>query len=111
MKKQTQKIKGDYLGDNAARTNIFFVNCDIFEHQHIAGVKALVRRVIDTERRLTNGNLQITSETKHKSFQELQFKKLVLDTIQEKFIRLVAVSGDYVPFIETGRVEKTLKFR
>ena len=64
VKKQTQPIKGDYLADITAGTNIFFVNCDIIEHQHIAGVKALLFRVIDTERRLTNGNLRTRSATK-----------------------------------------------
>ena len=111
VKKQTQPIKGDYPADITAGTNIFLINCDIIEHQHITGVKAPILRVIDTERRLTNGNLQITSATKHKSFLELQLKKLVLDTIREKFIELVAVSGDYVPFAGTGRVAITLKFR
>ena len=111
VKKQTQPIKGEYPADITAGTNILFVNCDIIEHQHIAGVKAPILRVIDTERRLTNGNLQITSATKHKSFLELQFKKLALDTIREIFIELVAKSGDYVPFVGTSRVAITLKFR
>ena len=65
---ETQPIKGDYPADITAGSNILFVNCDIIEHQHIAGVKAPVLRVI----RLTNGNLQITSATKHKSFLKLQ---------------------------------------
>ena len=75
VKKQTQPIKGDYPADITAGTNFFFVNCDIIEHQHIVGVKAHIFRVIDTERRLTNCNLQMTSATEHKSFLELQFKK------------------------------------
>ena len=86
VKKLTQPIKGDYPADITAGTNIFFVNCDIIEHHHKAGVKAPTLGLIDTERRLTNGNLQITSATKHKSFLELQFKKLVLDTIREILI-------------------------
>ena len=77
----------------------------------MAGVKAPILRVIDAEGRLTIGNLQIMSATKHKSFLELQFKKLVLDTIREIFFDLVAVSGDYVPFVGTGRVALTLKLR
>ena len=63
VKKQTQPIKGDYPADITAGTNIFFVNYDILYHQHIAGVKAATLRVIDTESRLTNANLQITSPT------------------------------------------------
>ena len=111
MKKQTQPIKGDYPADFTAAKNIFFVNCNIIEHQHIAGVKAPILYVIDTERHLTNGNLQIKSATKHESFLELQFKKLILDTIPEIFIELVAVSRDYDPFVGTGRIAITLNFR
>ena len=44
VKKQTQPIKGDYPADITAGTNNFFVNCDIIEHQHIAGNKAPVFR-------------------------------------------------------------------
>ena len=58
--KQKQPIKVDYPAVITVGTNIFFVDCVIIEHQHIAGVKAPVIRVIDTERRSTNGNLEIT---------------------------------------------------
>ena len=91
--------------------NNISVNCDVIEHQHIAGVKAPILRIIDTQRRLTNGNLQILSATKRKSFLELQFKKLVLNTIPEIYFELVAVSGAYIPFVRTGLVAITLKFR
>ena len=76
VKKQTRPIKGDYPADITAGTNIFLVNCDITEHQPIAGVKAPILRVIDTERRLTNGNLLITFATKHKSFCNCSLKSL-----------------------------------
>ena len=98
LKQQTQPIKGDCPADITAVTNIFFFTSDILEHQHIDGAKALGLRVIHTERRLTKGNLQITSATKHKSFLELQFKKLVSNKIREYFTEFVAVSGDYFPF-------------
>ena len=57
VKKQTQAMKGEYPADIAAGSNIFFVNCDIMENHHKAGVKAPVLRVFDTERRITNGKL------------------------------------------------------
>ena len=81
VKKPTQPIKGVDPADITAGTNIFFIKYDIIEHRHIAGVKAPVLRVIDTERGVTNGILQMTSATKHKSFLELLFRKLVLDTM------------------------------
>ena len=103
-------MNDDYPADIKGGTNIFSVNCDIIEHRHIAGAKAPVLCVIDTERRLTIGNLQITSATKHKLFLELQFKTLVLYRMRENFDELFAVSGDYVPFVGAGRVAITLEF-
>ena len=74
VQKETQPIKGDYPADFTTETNIFFVNFDLIEHQHLIGVDSPVLCVIDTERRLTYGILQFTSATKHKSFLELQFR-------------------------------------
>ena len=90
--------------------SFFFTDCDIIEHQHIAGVESPAVRFIDTEKRLTNVNIQITSATKHKLLLEVQFTELVFDTIKEIFIELVAVSGDYLPFVGNSRVGITLKF-
>ena len=64
VKKQTQPMKGDYPADITAGTSIFFVNCNIIECQQIAGFKAPVLRLLDTEKRLTNRNLQMKSATK-----------------------------------------------
>ena len=109
--KQTQPIKGEYMAYFTTGTNIFFVNCYIIEHQHLFGVEAPALSVIDAERRLTNGNLQIMSATKQKSFLKLQFKKLVLDRRRESFFELVVVSGNWARFNGTGRAAVTLKFR
>ena len=109
VRKPTQPIKGDYPADMTAGTNIFFVNFDIIEHRHIAGVKAPFVRVIDTERRLTDGILQMTLQ-QNKSFLELQFRNLVLDKMREIFVEIVAVSRVYVSLVRTGRVAITLKF-
>ena len=64
MKKQTQPIKSAYPTHITAGTNIFFVTCDIFEHQHKAGVKTIILQTFDTKRRLANGHPESTSETK-----------------------------------------------
>ena len=106
-KKQRQLINVDYLADITAGTNIFFNNCNIIEHQHLADVKAPFFRVINTERRLANSNLQIPFAAKHKSPPELQFEKLVLNTIWDFSTELVAVSGENVPFVGTGHAAIT----
>ena len=98
----TQPIKGDFPADITAGTNIFFIYSNIIEHQKIAGVKAPLLRVIDTKRKLKDGDLFNQSTTTHKSFSELQFKKLVLTSIREVFIELVTPVGKHVPFVGAG---------
>ena len=109
--KKTQPIVNDYPPDLTADTNMFFVNTNIIEQQHDAGVKSPFLRIIDSERRLSNGSLQVTSTTAHKVFTELQFKKLITSTSEEIQIELVTVTGQKVPFVGTGRVALTLKFK
>ena len=111
VQEQTQPIKSDYPIDITTGTDIFFVYCNMIEQQNIAGTKAPILRVIDTKRKLKDGGLALTSTITHRSFRELQFKKLVLSSIREIFIELVTATGDYVPFLGTGRVVLTLKFR
>ena len=107
--KQPQPVISDYPADMKAGTDLFFVEYDIIEHQHTAGVKEPYFRLIDTERKLSDGQLESNSFTSHKAFQELHFKKLVRETIFDHFIELVTVTGHYVPFVDTDRV-LTLKF-
>lgn len=111
VRETSQPIRGEYPADITAGTNIFFIYCNIIEHQKIAGIKAPVLRVIDTKRKLKDGDLFNSSSTTHKSFSELQFKKLVLTSIREVFIELVTPIGKHVPFVGTGRVVIALKFR
>lgn len=111
VQEQAQPIKADFPFDITTGTDIFFVYCNMIEQQNIAGTKAPILRVIDTKRKLKDGSLSVTSTTTHRSFRELQFKKLVLSSVREIFIELVSVTGEYVPFLGTGRVVLTLKFR
>ena len=111
VQEQAQPIKSDFPIDITSGTDNFFVYCNMIEQQNIAGTKAPILRVIDTKRKLKDGGLTVTSTTTHRSFRELQYKKLVLSSIREIFIELVTATGDYVPFVGTGRVVLTLKFR
>ena len=111
MQEHPQPIRGEFPSDIISGTEIVFVYSNIIEQQNVAGTKAPVLRVIDTKRRLKNGELSITSTTTDRSFRELQFKSLVLSSIRESFIELVTTTGAYVPFLVTGRVVRTLKFQ
>ena len=102
VKKQAPPVKVDYPANVNLGTIFFFVNCNILQHQGKVGVKAPVLLVKDTEKRLTNGNPQITWAVNYRFLLELQFKNLLLDTVQEKIIEAVAVSVQNFPFVRTG---------
>ena len=92
------------------RNEHFFVHTNIIEQQHAAGVKSPLLRIIDTEEQITKGKLQVTSRTAHKISSKLQFKKLIT-SIEEMQIEMVSVTARKVPFLGTGLVALTLKFR
>ena len=83
VRNQTQPMKGDFPADILSGSEIFFVNCNIIAQQHVGGTKAPILRVMDTGRQLTDGKLNITSSTTHKTFTEMQFKKLVLISVRD----------------------------
>ena len=109
VQEQDQPIKSDFPIRIFSGTDILFVYCNMIEQQNIAGTKTPILR--DRKRKLKDGGLTVTSTTTHRSFRELQYKKLVLSSIREIFIDLVTATGDYVPFVGPGRVVLTLKFR
>ena len=90
---------------------MFFVNTNINEHQHVAGVKSPLLRNIENTKQVQDGKLLDTSTTANKVFTELQFKKLITSTIEEIQVELMSITGQKVPFVGTGLVALTLKFR
>ena len=72
-------------------TSLFFANTNIIGQQHVACVKSPYLRIIDTHRRLSDGNLEISSETVRETFSE-HLKKLSTSTIEEIQIELVLVT-------------------
>ena len=106
-----QPIKNTYLPDLTVGTNIFFVNTNIIEHQHVAGVKSPLFRIIENTKQIQDGKfLNTSTTTAHKVFTELQFKKLITSTIEEIQIELMSITGQKVPFVGTGLVALTHKF-
>ena len=66
-----------------SRTEIIFVNYNFIEQQHVAGAKERILRVKSTGGKLADGKLNMTSSTTHKTFTELQFKKLLLNSVRD----------------------------
>ena len=99
-----QPIKNTYPPDLTVGTNMFFVNTNIIDYQHVAGVKSPLLRIIENTKQVQDGKLLNTSTTAHRVFTELQFKKLITSTIEEIQIELMSITGQKVPFVGTGLV-------
>ena len=110
ISKLKQPIKNSYPPDITLGTNMFFVNTNIIEHQHVAGVKSPLLRIIQNTKQVQDGKLSNTSTTANKLFTELQFKKIITSTFEEIQIELMSITGQKVPFVGTGLVALTLKF-
>ena len=92
-------------------TNLCFVNTNIIEHQHNAGKKSPLSRIIENTKQIQDGKLLNTSTTAHKVFTELHFKILNTRTIEEIQTELMTITGQKVFFVGTDIVALTLKFR
>ena len=106
-----QPIGNTYPPDLTVGSKMFFFNTNIIEHQHVAGVKSPLLRIIENTKQIRDGKLLNASTTSHKVFTELQFKKRNTSTIEEIQIELMSITGQKVPFVDTGLVALTLKFR
>ena len=104
-------IRNDYPPDLTAGTNIFFVNTNIIEQQHVAGVKSPLLKINDSEKNSSYGTLEFASTTAHKVFTELELQKVIASAIEEIQKNLVSVTGHKVAFTGTGRMALTLKIR
>lgn len=107
------KHEGDYPMDITARTHCAMVYTDIIEYQHVGDAKAPLLRIIDTGRRLKNGSTAtVTNYTQiRKSFTVLEYKKLLKNTIGSVKIEIRTDIGNLMPFVGTGKVFATLRFK
>ena len=88
-----------------------FFNSDIIERQHIAGTEAPLFQVSETERNLSDGELEITSTTTQKTYTVVKFKRIGRETICNVFVGLLNVTCRYLPYVGTGRLLLTSKIR
>lgn len=88
-----------------------FVYIDIIDFQHLGDTKAPLLKVIDTDLRLKNGSVCSIEPTHKKVFSNLEYKKLLTNTIRSIKVELRTETGQLVPFAGTGKVLLTLQFR
>ena len=109
--KKLQSFKSDYASDLSAGSQLMFVYVDIIGYQVLGDTKAPLLRVIDTNRRLKNGSICAIEPTHRKVFCKLDYKKLFSTTIQSISVQLRTETGKLVPFLGTGKVILSLKFK
>ena len=73
--------------------------------------KAPLLRVLDLKQRLKNGSVCEVEPTHRIFFSNLDYKKLLTNTIQSISIELRTETGDMVPFSGTGKILLTLQFK
>ena len=107
----TKAYYGELPADLLAGKHLIFVYANIIEYQYVDDAKAPLLRVIDSKQRLKNGSVCEIEPTHRIVFSNLDYKKLLTNTIQSISIELRTETGDLVPFSGTGKVLLTLQFK
>ena len=101
-----------------AGTQLLFIYLDIIHYQIVGDTKAPLLRVIDTNRRVKNGNV-CPIEPNHRKVSAvsavsavLDYKKLLVNNIQSIGVNLRTETGRLVSFAgRGGKVVLNLKFK
>ena len=93
---------GEVPADLCAGRYIIFIYTKIIEYQYVGDAKAPLTRVIDSKQRLENGSVCELEPTHRIVFSNLEYKKLLANTIQSISIELRTETGQLVvPFSGT----------
>ena len=107
----TKAYYGDFAPDLCAGKHLIFIYTNIFEYHYVGDAKAPLLRVIDSKQRLKNGSVCELEPTHRIVFTNLDYKKLLSNTIQSISIELRTETGQSIPFSGTGKVVLTLQFK
>ena len=93
-------------------TQLMFIYLDIIYYQIVGDTKAPLLRVIDSNRRVKNGNVCLIEPNHRKVFSNLDYKKLLVNNIQSIGVNLQTKTGRLNPFAGGGgKIVLTLKFQ
>ena len=107
---ETKAYYGEFPADLCAGKHLIFIYTNIIGYQYV-DAKAPLLRVIDSKQRLKNGSGCELEPTHRIVFSNLDYKKLLSNTIQSISIELRNETGQLVPFSGTGKVILTLQFK
>ena len=108
---ETKPYFGEFPADLCAGKHLIFIYTNIIGYQYVGDAKAPLLRVIDSKQRLKNGSVCELEPTHRIVFSNLDYKKLLSNTIQSISIELRTETGQLVPFSGTGKVILTLQFK
>ena len=100
---ETEAYYGELPADLLAGKHLIFVYANIIEYQYVRDAKAHLLRVIGSKQRLKNGSVCEVEPTHRIIFLNLDYKKLLTNTIQSNSNELRTETGDLVPFWGIGK--------
>ena len=93
------------------RIHSLMVYTDIVEYSIIGDTKAPVLRCFPFAHKLERETINVTKFTNHTAFDNLQFRKVLKNSIHSIQIELRAATGELIPFVAVGVTRLTLMFR
>ena len=91
--------------------HLLFVYINIIDHQTVGDTKAPLLRLIPILHKQKNCKLQESTSLTYRSFNDLQYKRLLKSSFRYFHIELRTETGHFYPFSSIGNVALTLKFR
>ena len=107
---ETAAYYGEFPVDICSGKHLIFIYTNPIEYQYVGDTKAPLLRVIDSKQRLKNGSVCELEPTRI-VFSNLDYKKLLSNTIQSISIKLRTETGELVPFSGTDKVILTFQFK
>ena len=90
---ETKAYYGEFPANFCAGKHLIFIYTNIIEYQYVGDIKAPLLRVIDSKQRLKNGSVCELEPTRQVLFTNLDYEKLLTNTIQSISIELQTETG------------------
>ena len=102
---------GSFPVDITCGSQLIFVYLDFIEYRHVGDSRAPILKIIESERRLRNGSLNTVAPIHHKTYTNLDYKRLLSNNIQSIKVELRSETRKLIPFAGIGKVVISLKFQ
>ena len=102
--KLNNRHTGDFPFDITCGSQLIFIYIDLIGYQHVGDSRAPVLKIIESERRERNGSLDTVTPVHHKSYTNLDLKKLLSNDIQSIKIELRTKIGNSLLLVGLARL-------